>query len=148
MRSDHRCRSASSGSGGASGELLVKTTSEAVLRSDLLLQVLAWSMQESICTSSMISPSPSALMTLEIDPTIKIWPGFREDKGLKKCTILFIMETAHTPLPGAPTVDRISSVVLRGVSHEGRLIGRDACNREQEDNKDTRVSQVRTICTT
>ena len=34
-------------------------------------------------------------------------------------------------------VNRISSVVLRGVSHEGRLIGRDACNREQESNRDT-----------
>ena len=32
------------------------------------------------------------------------------------------MVTARTPLPGAPTVDRILSVVLRGVSHEGRLI--------------------------
>ena len=37
------------------------------------------------------------------------------------------------------TVDRISSAVLRGVSYEGRLIGRDACNREQEGNRDTRV---------
>ena len=34
-------------------------------------------------------------------------------------------------------VDRISSAVLRGVSHEGRLIGRGACNQEQEGNKDT-----------
>ena len=36
-------------------------------------------------------------------------------------------------------VDRIPSTVLRGVSHEGRLIGRDACNREQEGNRDTQV---------
>ena len=35
------------------------------------------------------------------------------------------------------SVDRISSAVLRGVSHEGRLIGRDVCNREQEGNIDT-----------
>ena len=34
-------------------------------------------------------------------------------------------------------VDGISSVVLRGVSHEGRLIGREACNQEQEGNRDT-----------
>ena len=40
-------------------------------------------------------------------------------------------------------VDRISSAVLRGVSHEGRLIDRDACNQEQEGNRDTRVRQVR-----
>ena len=34
----------------------------------------------------------------------------------------------RTPLPGAPTVDRISSIVLRGVSHEGRLISKEACD--------------------
>ena len=34
-------------------------------------------------------------------------------------------------------VDRISSAVLRGVFHEGRLVGRDVCNREQEGNRDT-----------
>ena len=37
---------------------------------------------------------------------------------------MFGKETARTPLPSAPTVDRISSAVLRGVPHEGRLIGR------------------------
>ena len=42
MRSDHRCRPASSSSGAEGGELLVKTTSEAVLRLDLLLRVLVW----------------------------------------------------------------------------------------------------------
>ena len=44
-------------------------------------------------------------------------------------------------------VDRISSVVLRGVSHEGRLIGRGARNQEQEGNRDTRVRQVWAIST-
>ena len=39
---------------------------------------------------------------------------------------MFDRETARKPLPGAPTVDKISSAVLRGVSHEGRLIGRDS----------------------
>ena len=39
-------------------------------------------------------------------------------------------------------VDRISSVVPRGVSHEGRLIDREACDQEQEGNRDTRVRQV------
>ena len=43
------------------------------------------------------------------------------------------------------SVDRISSAVFQGVSHEGRLIGRDACNREQEGNRDTRVRQVQAI---
>ena len=94
---------------------------------------------ESICTDLKISPSPSALMTQEIDPTVKIWPGFGEDEEPEKCTILFVMETARTPLPSAPTVDGISSAVLQGVSHEGRLISRGACNQEKEGNRDTRV---------
>ena len=103
---------------------------------------------ESICTSLKISPSSSALMTQEIDLTVKIWPGFGEDEELEKCTILFVMETTRTPLPGTPTVDRISSVVLRGVSHEGRLIGRGARNQEQEDNREIRVRQVQAVYTT
>ena len=45
-------------------------------------------------------------------------------------------------------VDRISSVVLRGVSHEGRLIGREACDQEQEGNRDTRVRQVQAVSMT
>ena len=45
-------------------------------------------------------------------------------------------------------VDRISSAVLRGVSHEGRLIGRDTCNREQEGSRDTRVRQVQAVSMT
>ena len=45
-------------------------------------------------------------MTQEIDPTVKIWPGFGEDEEPEKCTILFIMETACTPLPGAPTINK------------------------------------------
>ena len=78
-------------------------------------------------------------MTQEIDPIVKIWPGFGEDEEPAKYIILFVMETARTPLPGAPTVDRISSAVLRGVSHEGRLIDRGARDQEQEGNRDTRV---------
>ena len=65
-----------------------------------------------------------------------------------ECTILFDMETTHTPLPGVPTVDRISSIVVRGVSHEGRLIGREAYNQEQEGNRDTRVRQVQAVSMT
>ena len=103
---------------------------------------------ESICTGLMISLSPSALMTQEIDPTIKTWPGFGEEEEPKKCTILFVMETSRTPLPGAPTVDKRCSAVLRGVSHEGRLIDGGARNQEQEGNRDTRVRQVRVVCTT
>ena len=93
---------------------------------------------ERICTGSRSSPTPSAFMTHVMDPTVKIWPGYGRDEEPAEKAILFDKETARTPLPGAPTVDRISSVVLRGVSHEGRLIGRDACNREQEGNRHTR----------
>ena len=66
---------------------------------------------ESFYTGLKISPSPSAVMTQEIDLTVKICSGFGEDEELEKCTILFVMETARTPLLGVPTVDRISSVV-------------------------------------
>ena len=92
---------------------------------------------EQIYTGSRSSPTLSALMTHMMDPTVKIWPGYGRDKEPSKHTILFDMETACTPLPSVPTIDRISSIVLRGVSHEGRLISRDACNREQEGNRDT-----------
>ena len=79
---------------------------------------------------------------------MKIWLGRGRDEEPAKHTILFDMETTRTPLPGAPTIDRISSVVLRGVSHEGRLIGREACNREQEGNRDTQVIQVQAVSMT
>ena len=46
------------------------------------------------------------------------------------------------------TADIISSAVLRGVSHEGRLIGRGARDQEQEGNRDTRVRQVQAISMT
>jgi len=55
--------------------------------------------------------------------------------------------TGVVDVAAGPPVDRISSV-LRGVSHEGRLIGRDACNQEQEGNRDTRVRQVWAVSTT
>ena len=44
----------------------------------------------------------------------------------------------RTPLPGASTIDKRCSVVLRGVSHEDRLIGRGACDQELDGNRDTR----------
>ena len=50
--------------------------------------------------------------------------------------------------PRRGTVDRISSTVLRGVSHKGRLIGRGARDQEQEGNRDTRVRQVKAISMT
>ena len=94
---------------------------------------------ESICTGSMSSPTPSALMIHEIDPTVKIWPGYGRDKEPTEKAILFDKETARTPLPGAPTVDRISSAVLRGVSHEGRLIDRE---REIKNKKATETHEL------
>ena len=67
---------------------------------------------ESIYTGSMISPSLSALMTQEIVLTMKIWLGHGRNEEPAKCTILFDMETARTPLPSALTIDKISSAVL------------------------------------
>ena len=81
---------------------------------------------ESICTGSRSSLNLSALMVHEIDPTVKIWPGYGRDEEPAEKTIMFDKEIARPPLPGAPTIDRISSAVLRGVFHEGRLIGRGA----------------------
>ena len=67
---------------------------------------------ESICTGSRSSPTPSALMIHEIDPTVKIWSGYGRDEEPTEKAILFDKEIAHKPLPGVPTIDRISSVVL------------------------------------
>ena len=67
---------------------------------------------ELISTGSRSSPTLSALMVHEIDPTVKIWPGYRRDEEPVEKTILFDRETARKPLPGAATVDRISSAVL------------------------------------
>ena len=60
---------------------------------------------ELICIGSMSSLTPSALMIHEIDPTVKIWPGYGRDEERAKHTILFDMETSCSPLPGAPTID-------------------------------------------
>ena len=103
---------------------------------------------EWICTGSRSSPTPSTLMTHVMDPTVKIWPGYGRDEEPAEKAILFDKETTRTPLPGAPTVDRISSAVLRGVSHEGRLIGRETCDQEQEGNRDTQVRQVQAVSMT
>ena len=92
---------------------------------------------ESICTDLRSSPTLSALMIHEIDPTMKIWPGCGRDEEPVEKAILFDKKTARTPLSGAPTVNIILSAVPRGVSHEGRLIGRETCNQEQEGNRDT-----------
>ena len=80
----------------------------------------------SIYTGSMSSLTPSALMIHEIDPTMKIWPGYGRDEEPVEKAILFDKEIARNPLPSVLTVDRISSAVLRGVSHEGRLIDKGA----------------------
>ena len=81
---------------------------------------------ESICTYSRSPSTPSALMIHKIDPTVNIWSGYGRDEEPTDKAILFDKETACTPLPGTPTIDKISSTVVQGVSHEGRLIGRGA----------------------
>ena len=67
-----------------------------------------------ICTGSMSSPTLLVLMVHEIDLTMKIWPGCGRDEEPTEKAILFDKEIARTPLPGAPTIDIISSAVLRG----------------------------------
>ena len=84
-------------------------------------------------------------MIHEIDPTVKIWLGCGRDEEPTEKAILFDKEIAHRPLPGMPTVDRISPIVLQGVSHEGRMISREACNQEQEGNRDTQVRHVQAV---
>ena len=90
----------------------------------------------SICAGSRSSLTPSALMIHEIDPTMKIWLGCRRDEEPTKKAILFDKETARTPLPGVPTIDRRSSAVHRGASRDGRFVGGGV--RNQEPDGDTR----------
>ena len=52
---------------------------------------------ETICTGSRSSPTPSALMTHEMDPTVKIWLGYGRDEEPTEKAILFDKETARTP---------------------------------------------------
>jgi hypothetical protein len=67
---------------------------------------------ESIYTGSMSSSTLSVLMIYEIDSAMKIWPSYRKDEEPAERTILLDIETARTPLAGAPTVDRKLSAVL------------------------------------
>ena len=65
-----------------------------------------------ICTGSMSSLTPSALMIQEINPAVKIWSGCGRDEEPIEKAILFDKEIARSPLPSVPTIDRISSAVL------------------------------------
>ena len=86
---------------------------------------------KTICVGSMSSPTLSALMIHEIDLTVKIWPGYGRDEEPAERTVLFNIETTRTPLPSALTVDKRCSAVLRGGSHEDRLIGGGARDRNR-----------------
>ena len=50
---------------------------------------------ETICAGSRSSLTPSALMTHEMDPTVKIWLGCGRDKEPTEKAILFDEETAR-----------------------------------------------------
>ena len=50
--------------------------------------------------------------------------------------------SARIPLPGAPTIDRRCSAILRGVSHEGRLIGGGVHNQELDGDTRCRDSDL------
>ena len=52
---------------------------------------------ERICTYSKSSPTPSALMTHVMDPTVKIWPGCGRDEEPIEKAILFDKETTRRP---------------------------------------------------
>ena len=52
---------------------------------------------ESIYVGSGSSPTPSALMIQEIDPTVKIWPGYGRDEEPEEKAILFDKETSRIP---------------------------------------------------
>jgi len=73
-------------------------------------------------------------MTHVMDPTVKIWLGYGRDEEPAEKAILFDKETTRSPLPSAPTVDRISSSVHLGVSDDGRFVGRGARNQEPDGN--------------
>ena len=51
---------------------------------------------ETIYTGSRSSLTPSALMTHEMDPTVKIWPGCGRDEEPTEKSILFDKETTCT----------------------------------------------------
>ena len=71
-------------------------------------------------------------MIHEINPTVKIWPGYGRDEEPTEKAILFDKETTHKPLPSVPTVDRISSTVHQGVSYDGRFVSGGARNQEPD----------------
>ena len=52
---------------------------------------------ERICTGSRSSPTPSALMTHVMDPTVKIWPGCGRNEEPAEKAILFDKETTRKP---------------------------------------------------
>ena len=68
---------------------------------------------EWICTGSRSSPTPSALMTHVMDPTVKIWPGYGRNEDPAEKAILFDKETARTPLPSTHTPTRVVWVMTK-----------------------------------
>ena len=68
----------------------------------------------------------------EIDDENALLIGGPSDSPWIKCT----------PLPGAPTVDRICSAVHRGVSHDGRFVGGGARNQEPDGGTRRRDSDL------
>ena len=84
----------------------------------------------------------------EVKPLLT-WPALGHPL-LEPCPLMVVGSATSgiSSMTLCGNVDRISSAVLRGVSHEGRLIGRGAYNQEQEGNRDTRVRQVRAISAT
>ena len=125
----------------------MKETLEPALRSDLQSQVRGDRRRIDLHRLEELSDSVSVDDPRDRSHCEDLTGLRKGQRAYGKKTILFDKETTRNPLPGMPTIDIISSAVLRGVFHEGRLIGRVARNQEQEGNRNTRVRQVWAIRT-
>jgi hypothetical protein len=67
--------------------------------------------------------------------TVKVWPASRIMEA-GKVTIWLAMESARTPLPGAPLSTRYSRQSTEGGTHDGRLVGGGA--RDDDPDVDAR----------
>ena len=62
-------------------------------------------------------------MNQEIDPTVKVWPGFGENGELRNRTILFAMKQHAHPYLARQLSTKYAWQSTEGDPHDGRLIG-------------------------
>jgi hypothetical protein len=140
---------------------ITSPTSSQVLRSLETIRVLLGRLPTD---SKILSLGPRPHLT-----TLKLWFNRRElwlcglitvslgypDRFMTLRRGVHFTHTFDQPIPQLQavltykthTIDRISSAVHRGAPRDGRLIGRGACNQEQEGNRDTWVIQVQAVGT-